>query len=140
MRRIRALTYVLAAILLTACGSDAGTNPAEETLSGTFLLQSVNGNGLPFSTEDEGAVVTLNSASIAFQLNGTFNQSTSTTVTQAGQTLGPASVLLAGTFVYVASTHAVSLRSSDGAQIAGTVLNNTMTLQDDGDTYVFNRQ
>jgi hypothetical protein len=141
MRRIRAATYVLAAILLTSCGSDSATSPSKDkdTLSGVFKLQWVNGKGLPISAEEAGVVVTLNTDLITFQLNGTFTQSTTMTVTQSGQTIGPASLLLDGTYAYALSTQAVSLRTSDGAQISGTVVNDTMTLQDGAQTFVYYR-
>jgi len=140
MRRLRTLTYVLAAILLTSCGSDSATNPSDNTLSGTFVLHYVNDGLLPFSIEDAGVVYTVGGGWIGFQPNGTFDQSKTVTVTQAGTSSGPATFILSGTFVYTASTHAVSLRTSDGEQITGTVVNDTMTLQDGGDTYVFYRQ
>ena len=142
MRRIRALPYLLAALLLTSCGTDSGTNPSENPLVGTFILQSVNGNGLPFSTQRVGGVYTLGSSWIAFRLPREFTQSlTVTTVTQSGQTIGPATFLEYGTFLYTASTQAVSLRRSDGIQFVGSVANDTMTLvEDGGGTFVFKRQ
>jgi hypothetical protein len=140
MRRFRALTYLLAAILLTSCGSDSGTNPGKDTLSGVFVLQWVNEQALPFNMEDDGVVLTLHKDVITFQLGGTFTQSTTVTVTQAGETNGPASLLVDGTYVYGASTQAVSLRTSDGTQIAGTVVNDTMILRDGGQTFAYYRQ
>ena len=142
MRRIRALTYVLAATLLTSCGSDSGTNPGENPLAGTFILQSVNGKGLPFSTQRVGGVYTLGSSWIGFQLHGEFTQSlTVNNVPLADGTIGPATFLAYGTFLYTASTQAVSLHRSDGIEFAGTVTIDIMTLVDvGGDSYVFKRQ
>ena len=61
MRRLRALALVLTTVLLTSCGSDSGTNPTDNSLSGTFALQWVNGTALPFSIDDAGAAYTITS-------------------------------------------------------------------------------
>jgi hypothetical protein len=147
MRRIHAL-HLVAAILLTSGASAStqrvasasiATSARGDTLSGRFILQFTNGREVPFSTENAGAVYTLDSASIAFKPNGSFIRSTTVTVRQAGDTFA-ASRLFHGTFVYSASTHAVSLRDSDGVSIGGTIVNDTMTLAAGRDTLVFYRQ
>jgi hypothetical protein len=125
MRRIRTLSYLLAAAVLAGCGSDQGTNPIADTPSGVFVLQWVNDKALPFSTGEAGVVYTITSDRITLQQDGRFVESTLPTN---------------GTFVYTASTNAISLLASDGGQIAGTVLNDTMTLHDSGNTFVFYRQ
>jgi hypothetical protein len=144
MRRIRALPYVLAAVLLTSCGSDSATNPSETTLSGVFVLQSVNNKPLPYSyttIEAGNAVVfSLTSDRITLQEDGNFAESMAVTVTQGNQTTGPAIIPSSGTYVYSSSTNAITLRASDGGQISGTVSSNTMALKEDGDTFVYSRQ
>jgi hypothetical protein len=139
MRRIRALSYVLAVALLAGCGSDQGTNPSDDTPSGVFVLQWVNDKALPFSTDAEGVVYAIASARITLQQDGRFTQSMTASVTLDGRT-ETATLPTNGTFVYTASTHAITLVASDGGQIAGTVLNDTLTLYDGGDTLVFYRQ
>jgi hypothetical protein len=148
MCRFRALTYLLAAIVLTSCasassrrvpGAHTATHPRGDTLSGLFILQLSNGRELPFSTENAGAVYTLDSASIALQPNGIFTRSVTVTVRQAGETF-TASRLFHGTFVYTASTHVVSPRDGDGASVAGSIMNDTMTLQAGRESLVFYRQ
>jgi hypothetical protein len=149
MSPIGALTYVLAALVLTshaspssrrAARATAVTNVRGDTLSGLFILQLMNGKELPVNQEHNGLVYTLNSVSIAFKLNGTYDQSTSVTVTQAGRTFGPETYLVRGTFDYAASTHVVSLRGSSGLPMGGSIVNDMMTLQVVRDTAVFYRQ
>ena len=60
--------------------------------------------------------------------------------TRAGTTIGPTTLLFQGTYVYKASTHAVSLRDGDGSRIAGTIVNDMMTLRAGRDTLVYYRQ
>jgi hypothetical protein len=147
MRRIRAVSYVLAAVMLTSCGSDKATDPGDQsptTVSGVFVLQSVNDKPLPYSfmAPEPGSdvVLALTSDRITLQQGGTYAEVMSMTATQGGQTAGPATISSTGTFVYTPSTRAVSLLASGGARITGTVLNDTMTLKDDGDTFVYHRQ
>ena len=140
MRRIRAATYILAAILLASCGSDSGTNPSENnTLSGMFSLQWVNEKALPFSVDDAGDVFTITSDRITFQSDGRFVESIGASVTSGGRTES-ATLSSSGTYTYSASTTAISLVASDGTRISGTVLNDTMQLHDGADTFVFYRQ
>ena len=139
MRRIRALTYVLAAVLLASCGSDQGTGPTENTPTGVFVLQWVNEKPLPFSTDEDGLVYSITSDRITLQKDGRFVQSMTLSMTLDGRT-ETATLPSSGTFVYTASTNAITLLASDGGQIAGTVLNDTMTLHEGGDTFVFYRQ
>lgn len=147
MRRIREVGYVLAAVLLAGCGSDGVTSPAELdpiTVSGVFVLQSVNQQSLPYSfaapAPDEDVVLAITSDRITLQQDGTFTEVLIMTATAGGETIGPATFSTNGTFSYVSSTRAISLLASGGARITGTVLNDTMTLNDDGDVFVFKRQ
>jgi hypothetical protein len=147
MRRIHAVSFVLAAVMLAGCGSDKATNPLDQsptTLSGTFALQSVNQKTLPYSFTDpeagSGVVFSLISDRITFQADGKFSEVTLVSVTQGGQTTGPATLPSSGTFVYTSSTRAVSLLAIGGARITGTLVNDTMTLKDDSDTFVFKRE
>lgn len=147
MRRIHALSSILTAVLLAGCGSDKVASPGDRsptTVSGAFVLQSVNQKALPYSfTTDEagaGVVFAIISDRITLQADGKFAEVMLVTVTQGGQTTGPATIPASGTFVYTSSTHAISLLASGGARISGTVLNDTMTLKDDSDTLVFKRE
>jgi hypothetical protein len=148
MLRIRALTFVLAAIMATSGASaparrvsaTTATSPSSDTLSGLFILQLMNGTELPSTKELNGLVYTLHAVSIAFRLNGTYTQSTTVTVTRDGRTLGVETDTLQGRFDYAASTHVISLRGSSGFPMAGTVVNDVMTLQVVRDTAVFYRQ
>jgi hypothetical protein len=140
MRRIGAVAFMCAAVLLAGCGSDSGTSPSENnTLSGVFSLQWVNDKALPFSVDDAGDVFTITSDRITFQPDGRFVESIAASVTSGGSTQ-TATLSSSGTYTYSASTTAVSLVASDGARISGTVLNDTMQLHDGSDTFVFYRQ
>lgn len=138
MRRLRALALVLTTVLLTSCGSDSGTNPTDNSLSGTFALQWVNDKALPFSIDDAGDVYTITSDRISFQRDGHFAESITVSLTAAGRT-ETATLSVTGTYAFSASTTAVSLLAADGSQITGTVQADTMQLHDGGDTFVFYR-
>ena len=144
MRRV-----VLAVIVLAGCASASSqgltsargeTNARGDTLSGLFILQFVNGKELPLQMQDAGSAYTLNHSAIAFRLDGTFAQASAVTAPQVGNTIAPTSFLFDGTFVYAASTQAVSLRSRRGGRIAGALANDVLTLLAGSDTLVFYRQ
>jgi hypothetical protein len=147
MRRIRVVGYVLAAVLVAGCGSDNATSPAEQgptTVRGVFVLESVNQKSLPYSfaapPPDEDVVLAITSDRITLQQDGTFTEVMIMTATFGGETIGPATASTNGTFSYTPSTRAISLLASGGARISGTVLNDTMTLNADGDVFLFKRQ
>ena len=149
MRRIRALAYVLAAVLATSCASvsrprvtsaTTAASAGKDTLSGLFILQLMNGKELPSIKEHNGLVYTLHKVSIAFEPNGTYDQWTTVSATRAGKTIGIDTDLTEGTFAYAASTHVISLHGNTGPPMAGTVVNDMMTLQVVRDTAVFYRQ
>ena len=146
MRRIRAVSYVLAAVMSIGCGSDKATGPDSQsptTVSGVFVLQSVNAKSLPYSFTDpeaSGVVFAITSDQITLKQDGTFAEVMQVTATEGGQTSGTVTIPSSGTFVYTPSTHAISLLASSGARVTGTVQNDTMTFKDDGDTFVFKRQ
>jgi hypothetical protein len=147
MRRIRVVSHVLAAVMLTACGSDKVAGPKDQsptTVSGVFVLQSVNQQLLPYSfaapEPDEDVLLAITSDRITLHQDGTFSEVMIMTATYGGQTIGPATLTTTGTFAYTASTRAISLLASGGARISGTVLNDTLTLKDESDTFVFKRQ
>src|SRR5687768_4974009 len=101
MRRLFALTYLFATVLLAGCGSDKGTNPESNTLDRVYALSSVNGSALPFTfaadEEDPDVVYTLTSDRIAFQQDGKFVETMTVTATEGGVTTGPAVATLSGT-------------------------------------------
>ena len=147
MRRIRAVSCVIAAVVLAGCGSDKATSPADQgptTVSGVFALRSVNQKALPYSftapPPDTDVVLAITSDRITLQQDGTFTEVTTMTAVVQGQTIGPATSTTNGTYVYTPSTRGISLLANGGASITGTVLNDTMTLKDDTDTLVFKRQ
>jgi VCBS repeat-containing protein len=147
MRRIRAVSFAVAAAMLIGCGSDKATDPgaqAPTTVSGVFVLQTVNAKPLPYSFTDpeagSGVVFAITSDQITLRQDGTFAEVMVMTMTQGGQPAGSLTLPSNGTYVYTASTHAISLLASGGARVTGTVSNDTMTLKDDSDTLVFRRQ
>ena len=147
MRRIRAVSQVLAVVMLAGCGSDKVASPEDQsptTVSGVFALQSVNQKPLPYSVVfadvDGDLTLTITSYKITLQPGGKYAEEIVATARQGGQTTPPTTIPGTGTFVYTSSTHAISLLSSSGDRITGTVLNETMTLTDDTDTLVFRRQ
>ena len=116
MRRLALV--VLTGALLTACGG----NPfSPEGVSGLYNLVSVNGNELPW-TSDQGATTFAGS----FNLNANNTYSTSVTIQPPSSNI-PATVTASGTFELV-EPDTIRFTRSDGGMFSGTLDGNRLTL------------
>jgi hypothetical protein len=104
--RIAAVTLLLASLALAACNDSNDVIIAPGTRSGTFILQTVDGHGLPAVVLDS-----LNSSIIVEALSGSITLSTNSTfadVTDLRLTLGTVisrrTVTCAGSFTFSADT------------------------------------
>ena len=135
MRRLASV--VLTGALLTACGG----NPfSPEGVSGVYNLVSVNGNALPW-TSDQGATTSAGS----FSLNANNTYSSSVTGKSPSSNI-PGTLTASGTFELVEPDTIRFTRSPGGmfsgtlgGMFSGTLDGNRLTLSEDGDSFVFEK-
>jgi lipocalin-like protein len=125
MRRLLAL-LLLTAISGTACGGDSGTNPTPASLAGTWNLSTINGAPLPFVLQAVGPKIEVLSDQIVAAAGGTFTETGSGRVTDAGVvTIVP--ITDSGTWTISGAT--VTFRfDSDGFIGTATLSGNTFTV------------
>ena len=134
-RFTRVASVVLTGVLLTACGGDAFS---PENVSGTYNLETISGNPLPFSmTDASGITGTTTAGSIILNANGTMSISTTVTITIAGttttNTFGGS-----GTFELVAPS-TIRFTASDGETTSGTLDGDRITIIGEGDSFVYRK-
>jgi hypothetical protein len=145
MRRITAL---LGLVILAACGGTDGTSPTQsqtqnKSVTGTYVLQTVNGKPLPYTwTLGGGDYVTLRSYGLTIASGGSWTSTTSLIFTTGGQVTDQPNGGQSGTYTYDASTKAVSLISQDQSSVlSGSVSADlsTLTVSESTDLYVFKK-
>lgn len=127
-----------AAFPLAGCGGDSGTGPDRASVVGTWNLQTVNGQPLPYVIAQQGAdKVELTRDSFTFS-SSTFTQTTDYRLTQGGQ-VTTGSDADAGR--YTLNGDAVTVEfNSDGSSATGALAGNTITITDEGIVGVYRRQ
>ena len=142
----RALSLALA--IVVACGSDA-TEP-QSTLSGDYVLQTLNGQALPYTwtlAPDEfyriyNYRLSITPASGSAGNTGTWKSAFYDRYSDQGQVIDRPNVVEFGSYAYTPSTGAVSLLSHDErrnftGQVSADLA--TLTLTERGDVWVFRR-
>jgi urease beta subunit len=128
MRRSTPALMLALLLPLTACG-DGPSEPAAQ-VSGSYHLQTINGQPLPFILEQAGANrLEMVSSTITFEADGRFTDVALLRLTQAGEVQEVADTL-AGT--YAQSGHTVTLSPDDGGSlplfVSGTTLTQTINI------------
>ena len=141
MRRILSL---LVLSTLVACGGSDGTSPTQtqgKSFTGTYALQSVNGQLLPVTfTFSTGDYLTIRSYRLSIAAGGNWSSTTSTISSTGGVVLDQPNGGQSGTYTFDASTRAVSLISQDQSTVlSGSVSadNSTLTVSESTDIFVF---
>lgn len=138
MRALAMLTAV-ATLLAAACG-DYGTDP-QRSIAGTYVLQTVDGNPLPYvASADQAMEVAITAASVTLTDAGPF--SVSQTVRFGDAVNGvELSMTGSGTYTRAGATITLSLVDEEGLEstLVGTLAERALTLISDGSTYVFQR-
>jgi major membrane immunogen (membrane-anchored lipoprotein) len=136
MRRMLAIACTAAAVLLAGCDSDDSTGPAQNAVSGTWNLTTVNGAALPFITQSTPRIE-LVSEQLVVSANGTFTQASQVRTT-SGTTVSNQTISSAGTYTLSGATAAFIF--NDGTTGAGTVSDNSLTVAKPGRSYVYAKQ
>jgi hypothetical protein len=140
---MRQLALVLAAVvplaLLGACGGDDSTGPGETNPVGSYTLQTVNGNTMPWRflvVGNDWAEITGGTGNI--NNGGTYSLTFNYRTMESGQT-STFSETSAGT--YVRNGNAITFTDgTDGSRATGTITGTQISVTDeDGIVYVFRR-
>ena len=133
----RTVLALLIAPLMFACGDDDASGPDNETVAGTYILRTVNGQNLPFIIIDQPGYrlevlsdqYTLN-ADRTFITAATFRETEDTTVTTSDDTYNGTWQLSAGT---------MNLTSGGGIETAAFSGGNTLTFTGNGFTVIYRK-
>jgi hypothetical protein len=140
---MRQLAFVLAAVIslsiLGACGDDDSTGPSESSIVGSYTLQTVNGNTMPWRFVVVGNDwIEITGGSGDINTGGTYSLTLNYRAMESGQTTTFSET---STGTYTRNGNAVSFTDgSDGSRANGTVSGNQISVTDeDGVVYVFRR-
>ena len=122
-------------LLGAACKDSTGPNTGAV---GTWRLQTVDGQALPYTLEQSGEFkLELTAEVMTLDASGGVNMVTTFRVTD-GSGVRPESIPAEGTYVVNGATITFTF-PSDGSTPSATVSGNTMTLEDIGLTFVYRR-
>jgi len=137
MRRLAAAVLLLAAATFAACDDGTGPGLGLGSSAGTYALQTINGNPLPFTVGGSGQTLEVLSESIALQTGGRFTLTGTQRVTQNGQA-ATQQYSEAGAWTIAASAITLDYDSSDLIE-TGTLAGGVLTLSTSVGTMVYRR-
>jgi hypothetical protein len=123
----RSFTTLATALLLpfTACGDEDGPTGPNVEASGTYQLSTVNGEALPFTLAQDGAdMIEVIDGQIELHANGTFTDSTTFRLTDAGSATTEAEVY---TGSYSQTGNALRFTPSSGGVYSMSVTEDALT-------------
>ncbi len=131
--RPAALTVALAVGLLAGCGNPTGP----EAIAGNYTLRTINGQDLPFAIEAQllDGEIELAAGSLRINSDNTFSLSLTLATTVGGTTTSETETT---TGSYTLNEMAITL-TSDGETVTGSITGNTLTLIDEGLTFVYQK-
>ena len=131
--RPAALTVALAVGLLAGCGNPTGP----EAIAGNYTLRTINGQDLPFTIEAAllDGKIELAAGSLRINSDNTFSLSLTLATTEGGTTTSETETT---TGSYTLNETAITL-TSDGETVTGSITGNTLTLIDEGLTFVYQK-
>ena len=129
MRRL--LSVALASGLVFGCGDSFSV----DGVSGTYNLESINGQDIPFS--ETIGTVTVESGTLRLNSDNTWSVSITTSRAEGGTTVTDTETE-SGTFTLVEPS-TIRFTDSDGDTFAATWDGDTITITDDGDSLVFRK-
>ena len=133
--RPAALTVALAVGLLVGCGNPTGP----EAIAGNYTLRTIDGQDLPFAIEAQTQMldveIELAAGSLRINSDNTFSLSLTLATTVGGTTTSETETT---TGSYTLNETAITL-TSDGETVTGSIIGNTLTLIDEGLTFVYQK-
>ena len=135
----RIVVYSLFSLLLWSCGGEGTpTTPTSTStptpITGTYTLQSVNGQSLPWAIE---AGVLYTAGSVTLNQDMTCSRSITATVTEGGTVV---TMTVASQGIYTHTNGAVTLTwTDDGSTDSASIVSSQLTLTGDGDILIFRK-
>jgi hypothetical protein len=123
-------------ILSQGCGGgDSSTTPITPTpITGTYTLQSVNGQSLPWVIE---AGVEITAGSVTLNQDMTCSRSITATATDGGTSM---TITTTGEGTYTHTNGAVTVTwAEDGSTDSGSIVSSQLTLTAEGDVLIFRK-
>ena len=134
---MRRFILAMGTLALFACGDSTGVN---QNLNGTYSLQTVNGQALPFTFFQSGTLRQEITADVFTATNGSFTEVTSERDTNL-QTGAVSNFNTSDSGTYTINGTAVTFTFfSNGSTGSGTISGNTFTLVATGFSLVFTHQ
>ena len=131
MRRL--LSVALVSSLVFGCGDSF----SPEGLEGSYTLESVNGQDLPFSEIIGGATIEITAGQLNLNSNSTWSVSITASLTEGGTTISETDTD-SGTFTLVEPS-TIRFTDSDGDTFAATRDGSNITFIFGGDTLTFRK-
>ena len=134
MRKLLAVLIGIA--IMAACGDSTG--PSETNISGTYELQTINGQNLPFTLLIVGTYqLEIAAGSVTINANGTYEEST--TVREIdGSSTTTTTETSSGT--WTRTNNAVTfVDGEDQTSLTGALSGSTLTFSEEGSTLVYQR-
>jgi hypothetical protein len=129
--------FVLFLSLAVACTDSSG--PTQSSVAGTWNLQTVDGASLPFVIDQSGVnKVEVTGDVLVVTSAGAFTQATSVRVTQNGVVTTQV-IPDAGSYV-IHGTSVTFQFQSDGSVGTGMLMDNTLTVNASGVSYIYTKQ
>lgn len=136
--RLMTSVLLLATVACIVSKDDSPTAPTNASLAGTWTLQTVNGNPLPFTIYQDGTEKDdLVGDVITVTASGTFTELSTVRYTANGQTFVD-TYEYSGTYVLTGTS--VTYTFSDGGSRAAAISGNTFSLVDANLVYVYKKQ
>lgn len=136
LNMIRSVALLLMVALVAGCSDSTG--PGDGSVTGTFKLQTVNGNNLPAAVIQIGNdKVEITEGSITMNADKTYSSRIGIRVTEGGRTITNTE---ASTGTYARNNNAITFTDSDGEVNTGSLSGgNTITFTDEGFVLVFKK-
>lgn len=123
------------ALALVACGGDSATGA--NTTPGTYLMRTLNGQALPYVIAQTGANKSeLTDDAVTLNAGGTYTETGHVRNTTNGQVTTQSHVD-AGSFTLNGT--AITLLSTDGTSVSGTLNGSTLTVVEQGLSAVYTK-
>jgi len=127
-----ALTVALAVSLLTGCGDATGP----EAIAGNYTLRSINGQDLPFLIIQVLAdKIEITAGSVRINSDNTYSASVTVTITEGGTTTSETET---STGTYTLNGTSITF-TEVGDTFTGSITGNTLTIIDEGVTFVYQK-